>query len=306
MTLLAVFCLRKRREDDFDGNFDPAHVKLKGGGSGILPKFDLEDGLTSDNEVEIDEDDGMGGRLGAGPGCGGTITPYFFQPAPLSGTAAFQVSGHWQQHQNQLQIQQMSNNGAAADGVATALPAGYPNGKRAIRQQYAQQSPNQTISSGSFYPSSSNPNLHLNSNSVSPESYSILTNDGSPSLGGSGSGGIYYQSMGRGPSPGPLLTPSTGGRNAKEMKAIGRVISNPDDGRGQLPAFQQAYLPTASGPRQQQHCLSFPSPTANLSQPPFPSRAGTAVVVHEDGRVVYVRPRQEERISEGEVLNVER
>ena len=86
--------MRKPRKDKFDGNFDPNHVK--GGRSGTLPKIDLgEADLMGNNGVEVDEDDGMGGRLGLGPGSGGIIMPYPFQLHPVSGTA---IIG--QQHQN--------------------------------------------------------------------------------------------------------------------------------------------------------------------------------------------------------------
>ena len=84
LALLVVFCLRKRRKDEFDGNFDLA------GCGGTLPKIELmEDDLmpVGKYRVGVDEDDGMGGRLGAGPGTGGIITPYSFQPVPVSGTA---------------------------------------------------------------------------------------------------------------------------------------------------------------------------------------------------------------------------
>ena len=138
LTLLAVFCLLNRRKDGFDGNFDPTHVKGPRGGSKSLPKIDLgEHSLI--NGAEVDEDDGMGGRLGAGPGRGGIIAPYPFQLTPGSGNF---VGG--QQHQNQLQMQQMSR--VAADGV---LAAGCPNKKRAMRQQYHDvgHTPNQPISS---------------------------------------------------------------------------------------------------------------------------------------------------------------
>ena len=70
-----------------------------------------------------------------------------------------------------------------------ASAVGYPlaNEKRAMRQQYAQRTPNQFTLSGFFYPSSSN--LHLNPNiSVTPKPYSD-TSDGFLSLqvGDSGS-----------------------------------------------------------------------------------------------------------------------
>ena len=284
--------MRKRRKDRFDGNFDRAHVTyVKGGGRGTLPKIDLaEDGLIDDNE-----DDGLGGRLGFGPGGGGIITPYPLQLAPPGGNA---VGG--QQHRNQPQMQQMSNIGVAAAGAGTASAAGYPNGKRAKRlgQQYAHHTPNQSISSGSFYPFSSYPNLHLNPNSIFLEPYSA-TSDGFPSLGGSGT---YHQPMERGPSSGPsVLSPSSGRRNTNEMKAMGWVIPNPDDGRGQLPAFHQAYLRA----RHQLRLRLSSSPSTTVpSQPPTPSRAGTAVVVHEDGSWV-VLSKGEEAEGKGEVLDPE-
>lgn len=149
----------------------------------MLPKFDLgEDGLTGNNGVGVDEDDRMGGRLG--PGGEG----YPIQQAPVGGTA---VGGR--QHQNQPQ---MSNISVAADGVGASSSAGYPNEKRAKRQQYLQPhtTSNPSISSGSIYSSSSYSSLRLNPNtsSVSPVPYSVTSDhDGSPSLGGRGSGGSY-------------------------------------------------------------------------------------------------------------------
>ena len=146
MTLLVTFCLRRRRKNAFDGNFDPAHVK--GGGSGTLPKIDLgEDGLMGNNGIE---DDGMGGRLGAGPGSGGIIMPYPFQLAAVSGTAVGS-----------------QRKGEAAGGVSAASAAGCSKTKQlgATRQQYVQQhTPNQPISSVSFYPSLFYPKFEMEAN----------------------------------------------------------------------------------------------------------------------------------------------
>jgi len=263
ISLVVVFCLRIRRKHSFDGNFDPANVGyVKDGGGGTLPITGLEENglLMGSNEAEDD-----GTRGSSGTGHGGIIMPYYpgshFQPAPVGGTAV---------GQNHPQMQPISNIGVAADGVGAALAAGYPNRNRVpMGQQNAQpHTSNQSISSGSFYPSSSSPNPHLYSNSVSSEPY----------------------------TPGPfVLSPSSGGRNAE---AMGGVISNP-----QLPAFQQANLQTASGPgpRQQQQYLSSSSPRAVPSQLPTLSRADTDFVVHEDGgRVVFG-----EQEGEGEVLNSE-
>jgi len=99
---------------------------------------------------------------------------------------------------------------------------------------------------------------------------------------------------------------------------MGRVIANPDEGRGQqqqqLPAFQQSYLQSGPGPHQHQHpqyVVSSSSSSTTVpgtqyprqqSQSPTPSRAGTAVVVHEDGgRVVLGKGAEEEK----EVMNPE-
>ena len=65
----------------------------------------------------------------------------------------------------------------------------------------------------------------------------------------------------------------------RTMEEMGKVI-NP-----LLPAFQD-YLQTGFVLHQQQQYLLSSSSTAVVSQPPTPSRAGTAVVVHEGGRVV--------------------
>ncbi|KAF8815246.1 hypothetical protein BYT27DRAFT_6734866 [Phlegmacium glaucopus] len=303
LAALVFFCLRKRRKDEFDGNFDPAHVSSVKGGGGTLPHIDLgEDGIMGNGGGarvggEVDEDDGMGGRLASGVNGGGIIVPYAFKPAtPVGG------GGGGQQYRDQEhpQMQQMANVG----GVGAS---GYGNEKRGMRQYsptpnsntpgYPQQiyatplppthTQNQSISSGSYYPttlaSSTNPNpnyyqnqhpnQHLNPNGVTPEPYTpgafSVTSDGSSSVGG-GVGGIYYhhpQSMGRGPSPGPSVLSSSSGngaRNAKEAEAMGRVIMNPDDGLGggqgqqgqqqygQNPAFQ-AYLQNGPAPHQHQY-----------------------------------------------------
>ena len=345
LAALIFFCLRKRRKDIFDGNFDPAIVGSSSAGGGTLPKIDLgENGLLMDgNGVGVDEDDGMGGRLGVGPGGGGIITPYSFQPAapaPIGGMAIggggnAQQFGGGQQLQGQLpQMQQMSNIGvmgadggvaavgggaAAAAGVAAVSATGYPNEKRAMRQQQQQQygrhTPNQSVSSGSLYPSSTQQMMIMNSpngtSSPEPEPYSA---DGSSSFGGSGGsgsgGGIYYQTMGRGPGGQgqgqmlPVLSSSSSGgrRNAKEIEAMGGgrvMIANPDENGRQIPAFQQAYLQNGPGPHQQQYLPSTSSSVPSHQQHRV-SRAGTAVVVHEDGGRVVLRGKGEEGEEEGE------
>lgn len=96
------------------------------------------------------------------------------------------------------------------------LAAGYQNKKRGMRQQHVQRTPNQPISSGSFYPSPPHyDDLYLNPNSVSLESFSD-TSDRSSSLGGTV---IDYQSMGRGSSLGlsvsTLVNSSCGGNDGK-------------------------------------------------------------------------------------------
>jgi hypothetical protein len=89
-------------------------------GGGTLPKIDLgERGLMGNSGVGIDEDDGMGGRLGAGHEDGGIITPFPFQPAPVGGTA---VGGH--EHHPHIMMHHLSNIGVAPVGVSAA---GYPN-----------------------------------------------------------------------------------------------------------------------------------------------------------------------------------
>lgn len=73
------------------------------------------------------EDDGMGGRLGAGPGCGGIISPYTLKLASEMGIAN---GGHQQQNQPRMQLK--SNSGVAADGVGAALAARCLIKKRAM------------------------------------------------------------------------------------------------------------------------------------------------------------------------------
>jgi len=292
LVLLAILCLRRRRRHEFDGNFDPANITSSGGGT--LPKIDLGEGGIMGNGGGgglIEEDDGMGGRLGAGAGGGGIITPYaFVPPAPVGGTGV--VGGHQYQHPQMQQV--------AGDGVGVAA-AGYGNEKRPIRLQHT---PTASVSSGSHYPASSNPHYQvLAVGSPEPQS---PTSDG---VSADGSGATYYrQSAGRGgPSPGPSVLSSSsggggGGRNAKEMEATGRiVIANPDEGAGQLPGFQQAYLQTGPGP-QHQRGLSSSSTNAVRSTSPASSRG--AVVVHEDGGRIVLRSKGEPE-GEPEVLNTE-
>ena len=53
-------------------------------GGGTLPQMNVED-------------DGMGGRLGAGPGGGGVISPFPFASPPVANTAptAKHANGSW-------------------------------------------------------------------------------------------------------------------------------------------------------------------------------------------------------------------
>ena len=299
LALLLFFCLRKRRKDEFDGNFDPAYVSSAkgGGGGGTLPDVGLRDGDMLGNDGggrgvgEVEEDDGMGGRLGSGVGGGGIIMPYAFKPSTP-------IGGGGQQYQNQQQMQQMGNLGATASG-----PSGYQNEKRAMRQYspnsnpgYPQQQQQMyataplthtpthstalSISSGSYYPTtlaSSTANLNpannpnyipnqypLSQNSTSPEPFATMS-DRSSSTGGVGGGG-YFQGQGMMPrggssSPGQSVLGSSsggGGRNAKEMEAMGRVVANPDD---RVPGGQQG---------QQQQYGQFPAFQAYLQNGPGP------------------------------------
>lgn len=315
--------MRKRRKDEFDGNFDPAHVNtVKGGGGGTLPDIDLgEEGVVR-RGGEVEEDDGMGGRLGAGAGGGGIIMPYSFKPStPIGGGGVGS-----QQYQNP-QMQQMGN-----VGVVAGTSAGYGNEKRGMRHQYSPvpnpasnlHGHNPSVSSGSHYPttlaSSSNhaPNQHLNAHSMSPEPHTpggFSASDGSSSIGGNAFN-YHPQAVGRGPSPGPSVMSSStsGGRHAKEMEAMGRVIANPDEviggpqaqqqQYGQFPAYQ-AYLQNGPGPHQQ-HQYQPPS-SSSMPAPLHPSQAsqsaGSAVVVHEDGGRVVLRKGGD--VDEGEALSPE-
>ena len=334
LAALVFFCLRKRRKDEFDGNFDPAII---GSGGGTLPRIDLgENGLLmSNNGVGVEEDDGMGGRLGAGPGGGGIITPYSFQPAPIGGTAIGAgagvgagggVGGGAQRYQDQPQMQQMSNIGlaAVADGSTSSsvTAAGYPNEKRAMRQQ--QQYSISSSSSGGGGGGRNTKDMEAIGNRITVSNpdegrgqfsaynpqlqQQLLLQQQQRSVSSSSSGG-----GGRG----------GGGRNAKEMEAMGGrvIISNPDEGRGQqFSAFQQqqSYLQTGPGPQHQQQqylpsssssssMMAIPSQYPQQQQQPQStvSRAGTAVVVHEDGGRVVLGKGDEAEGDREEVLNPE-
>lgn len=328
LALLLFFCMRKRRKDEFDGNFDPAHVNsVKGGGGGTLPKIDLgEGGLLGNGAGEVEEDDGMGGRIASGADGGGIIVPYAFQPStPIHG-------GQQYQNQQYPQMQQMANIGVAAGGIGASSSSGrYGDEKRALRQQYA-STPNsnpgysqqQQIYSTPLTHHTSNPSVSSGSHYATTASHQPLAesygpggaSDGSSSVGGSAAvDGVYYhnQSLGRGPSPGQSVLSSSsggGGRNVKEMEAMGRVVVNPEEGQygpqqgqqyGQYPAFQ-AYLQNGPGPHQQHYQQPSSSSSAGNQTSP---RAGSAVVVHEDGGRVILRKGGEEEGGGGEVLSPE-
>lgn len=287
--------MRKRRKDEFDGNFDPASVSFiqrRSGGGGTLPRIDPED-------------DGMGGRLGTGDG--GIISPYAAKPStPIAGG----VGGQQYQNQQYPQMQQMANVGGAGVSEKQALRMQYTPDQ----QQQAYNTPHHhtpSVSSGSHYPatlaSSAGPyipNQHLN---PLPGPYTPgLSSDGSSSVGG----GVYYHPQ-SGPSPRPsVLSSSSGGRHAKEMEAMGRVVANPDEAHGQFPAFQ-AYLQNGPGPHQPQQYPQSSSSSASPAPVPShqyqnsqPQTAGSAVVVHADGGRVVLRKGGDAE-GEGEVLSPE-
>jgi len=283
--LFIWFLLRRRRTKlEFDGNFDPAHVTSKrneGYGGATLPRMDLAD-------EEMLEDDGMGGRLGAGAGGGGIISPYAYQPpVPVAATAMASGAAPVQQRhqrnpsygQPQQQQQYYDSNNPPASPVTSGMSSegGY-------------QPTHHTTSSGSHYP-------YVNPMGRGPSpGPSVLTGNGQGSSEHS-SAGISASAYGGIAGAGVMLgqygnEQQQQQRSAKEMEAMGMRaprVMNPDEAAaaaaaaaggggggggyyptGVHPQSRQAYLqhgPMASSGSQQQFYQAVPSAVASSGVP---------------------------------------
>lgn len=305
---LIFFLLRRRRtKNEFDGNFDPDYVSSgarlgNSGGGGTLPR------------MNIDEDDGMGGRLESGVVGGGIISPYSYTP-----------SGHT----NMSQVQPLSYSAASsAAPLVGGVAAGV--GAAALRNRHSQsQQSHYGSGGGSYYPGSVS---HEGSaaTATSPSAWSASSapypasaNPYAPSLpvpAELGSASSEHSSSGAGPYGG--MASVSGGayrpRSAKEIEAMGGHtgqphVMNPDEaGAGPSSAYppgaappmphsmyneqsRLAYLQNGPG-----H-VSMPSPMQSTnSGVPDALRpgAGSGVIVHQDaGRVPM---RKGERTQEEE------
>lgn len=255
------FFLRRQRnaKDDFDGNFDPARVGGAGGG-GTLP------------QIDVDEDDGVGGRLATGAEGGGIISPYSYTPSALP------------------QMSQSSNMplvGAAAGAGGASASSYYNNSGSAsyypgTSSEGAPGSPVLSAgrsSEGGYYPASANPY------GAGPP---LSTVSGSEhSSGGYGPGVAAAGAAGAlGLAGGAAAAHAHNRRSAKEMEALGARVTNPDDARA---AYLQ-YGPGGTqsvGPGQYYGAQGEGGSNGNGYVPdalrPGLGSVGSGVVVHQDG-----------------------
>lgn len=203
------------------------------GGGGTLPQMNVED-------------DGMGGRLGAGPGGGGVISPFPFASPPVANTSPSSPPRPNMQmgHGNYLHA-----GGAGAAMMGAAAGAAYANNDQSPQSHHQRMS--STASSGqypNYFPQrQSQYDSHFAGQPVSP------TGTGTTVPNGVGYPSPYVPPFGRGPSPGPSMIdnvsqaprngseysssaggPGVGGASlgmsAKEMEAMG---GNPNIVRNQ-------------------------------------------------------------------------
>ena len=272
------------------------------------------------------EDDGMGGRLGAGPDTGGIISPYSYQPTATT-------SSHGGPHMAEAAL------GAGVLGAGAAAASTYPNEKRRQNQYAPQQygsgpsAYSAVPSTTSHYPNSGSEGGHYSTPSEAgypPSGLQTSMHTGSSSGAGAGAGYYPPGAFGRGPSPGHSMVSAAhtgpasvseysssaggpggalgagaagalaGGRSAKEMEAMGHrpshsggmTLANPDEPNPNThghPSQQQhqAYLQYGPGASDVPDALR----PGGSSHPHTPlARPGSAVVVHEDGgRVILPR-----------------
>ncbi|KJA26571.1 hypothetical protein HYPSUDRAFT_52453 [Hypholoma sublateritium FD-334 SS-4] len=270
LVLIVWFFLRRQRnaKDDFDGNFDPARVGGTGGG-GTLP------------QIDVDEDDGVGGRLATGAEGGGIISPYSYTPSALP------------------QMSQASNMPLVGGAAAAAAGAGagsagsyYNNSGSAsyypgTSSEGAPGSPVLSAgrsSEGGYYPASANPY------GAGPP---LSTVSGSEhSSGGYGAGGGVAGAGAAGALGLAGAAHAHNRRSAKEMEALGARVTNPDEARA---AYLQ-YGPGGAqsvGPGQYYPAQGEGGSGANGSGNgngyvpdalrPGLGSVGSGVVVHQDG-----------------------
>ncbi|KAF9556215.1 hypothetical protein CPC08DRAFT_725904 [Agrocybe pediades] len=321
---LIFFLLRRRRnKNEFDGNFDPAHVTGGvGGGGGTLP------------QMNIDDDDGVGGRLESGVVGGGVISPYSYNP---------------QTNMSQVQPSNYSHAssgaplmGAAAAGVAGGIGASAMRNRHS-QSQYSQSNyGHSTSGGGSYYPGSiegTHPPTSPSDASHAPWSAGSATGGAYPAsanpYGGpagsvmGGSAPSEHSSSGTGPYVGIAgAAVGAGGayrpRSAKEIEAMGggagRMgqphVMNPDEGGGPsgYPAGAAPPMPMAQhGMYNEQSRLAYlqngpmqssssyydqPNSESGVPDSLRPGNGAGGVIVHQDGGRVPMR--KGERIREEE------
>ncbi|KIM37783.1 hypothetical protein M413DRAFT_255569 [Hebeloma cylindrosporum] len=279
-------------------------------------------------DEEMLEDDGMGGRLGAGAGGGGIISPYAYQPpvalATASGVGAGLASAPVQRHQRGPSYGQEQQQQQFYD-----YPAGNPNPISS------------GLSSEGGYPATPGGYPYVNPMGRGPSpGPSVLTGNGqggSSEHSSSAYGGIAGVGAVMGGQYGNEQQQQQQQRSAKEMEAMGMRaphVMNPDDAAGGYyppgvhSQTRQAYLqngPVGSSSQQQQQQQfyrsgsppmassssgvpdalrpglpqsqsQYASASTSSSSPPPALLPGSAVVVHQDGGRVVMR--KGERVDE--------
>ena len=257
------FLLRRQRraKDDFDGNFDPARVGGSGGG-GTLP------------QIDVDEDDGVGGRLAAGAEGGGIISPYSYTPSVLP------------------QMSQSSNMPlvGAAGGGAGYYPGPGSGGGSGSASYYpgtsSEGAPGSPVLSagrsseggGGYYPASANP--YGSGPPLSAVSGSEHSSGGyGPGVVGAGAAGAL------GLVGGAAAGHAYNRRSAKEMEALGARVTNPDEARAAYlqhgPAPGQYYNGGGEGSNGNGYANGSGAGSEGLR--PAGGSVGSGVVVHQDG-----------------------
>lgn len=272
--LLGLWVRRRRKQDEFDGNFDPDRVvardSLRRGGRGEAP--DLI-GPGADAEVTPYtygmQQSGQGGASLLGPGAGAGGSSGYGPGAATAGAA----------------------------GLGAGLAAGAAYGGRDDQKSYG-------VSSGSHYddPTSDGGSSSGAGGYAGRPSFSSGSGSAAPYAAFGGAAGAAYGAGQRHPSPGPSLPgTATTSSGAPPMSAKEREAFQHRYGAGQQAGSQQQF---ASMPEPQPYggggygTYGVPGPLA-VRNAADTDEAGS-VVVHQDGGRVP-QPAEEEETPPNEI-----
>lgn len=273
-----MWLYRRRKQDDFDGNFDPDRVvardSLRRGGRGEAPDL-LAPGADAEAHPYTYgmQQAGSGGASFYGPGSG-QAGPGGFHPGPGVGAAA------------------------AGAGLGAGLAAGAAYGGRDDQRSYG-------VSSGSHY---DDPTSEGGSSSGAGDgrggagrpSFSSGSGSAGPYAAWGGAAGAAYGAGQRHPSPGPSLpgtaTTSSGGPpvSAKEREAFSRRYDNGPAGSQQQFAQMPEPQPYGGGGY---GIYGVPGPLA-VRNATDGDEAGSVVVHQDGGRIPQPEPDEVEAPNE--------